>query len=107
MKSIIIVVLFSLFQLLYSADCDTPKNNIKEGGCKIEVSENLIECLMNAKTDKDKDLCSKKEKRNNCMKIAKRNPKVKNILIECELKYSDKKIDCLLKNSKEFCKIIK
>ena len=107
MKLIIIVVLFSLFQLLYSADCDIPKNDIKIGGCKIEVSENLIECLMSAKTEKEKDLCSKKEKSNNCIRIAKKNPKIKNILINCELKYSNKKIDCLLKNSQEFCKIIK
>jgi hypothetical protein len=53
--------LFSI--LLCAADCDNPKPDEKDGGCKIgEVqSDDFITCLINAKNDEETAMCNQIE----------------------------------------------
>lgn len=68
-----LVILLAVIALpLLGADCDKPTKDDQNGGCKTEVSQNLVNCLIRSTTNEQVIACHKADQQRRCDLIAKR-----------------------------------
>jgi len=83
-----------------AADSDCNKVEKKQEGCQITVSQDLVTCLINAKTNSDVLKCHQKVKEQKCLILKDKFKENKDIIDNCVDKYTENKLDCLFKASK-------
>ncbi|MBN2694124.1 hypothetical protein JXR93_05635 [bacterium] len=94
MKILILSMILSTLTLLGEVDCE--KKEVKDKGCKVQVSEELIECLIEAKNDEEVLKCHSIAKEKKCKHLKDKFQQKDDFLNQCINRFEDERIECLL-----------
>jgi len=94
MKLLILSMILTTLTIWAEVDCE--KKETIEKGCKVQVSEELIECLIAANSDSEVLKCHSVAKEKKCKHLKDKFQQKADFLSQCMNRFEEERIECLL-----------